>query len=259
MMTTFQSTSNSLTASMGASPCSSAFLLSLIFHQRQPFSFHLEESQTFSFCQSSANRNDDNPLSRFNTMGDSGTEDILSPPHPAVASDEGGNLAPTASTTLNKLLKEKRDLMDQRDQLRTELYRLFDSVVASAPAPVTVPAPTHISTRHLKYVYVLLEKPEKKRRRVTSSSTSTSSSSTSSSSSSSSSPEREFKKKKSNPRSFGKRSDNCITGGRVFSQGQLCSRMAKNCSSLWPPVPSFKTKLKKLRSNKLLPIKKFRS
>nr|XP_055036889.1 uncharacterized protein LOC129424301 [Misgurnus anguillicaudatus] len=134
-------------------------------------------------------------------MEDSGSEDIPIPPlpHSALASDHG-DLAPTASITLEKLREEKRALVDQRDQLRRELDRLLDSVAAPAPAPSTVPATPHCH-----------KKPEKKRRRMTSSSSSstfTSSSSTSSSSSSSSDRERKKKKKKkkrTNLRSFGKR------------------------------------------------------
>lgn len=74
-----------------------------------------------------------------------GDEDVPTPPqsHPAVGSSDGGNLAPTASITLQKLKEDKRALMQQRDQLRTELNRLLDSVAAPAPGPSAVPACPH--------------------------------------------------------------------------------------------------------------------
>lgn len=83
-------------------------------------------------------------------MEDSDSEDIPIPPlpQPALASDHGGNLAPTASITLEKLREEKSALVDQRDQLRTELDRLLDSVAAPAPAPSTVPASHSYSKLH---------------------------------------------------------------------------------------------------------------
>lgn len=53
------------------------------------------------------------------------------------------NLAPTATTRLKKLEEEKSQLMKKRENLRTELEQLLDSIAAPAPGPSVVSARPH--------------------------------------------------------------------------------------------------------------------